>query len=223
MIARQKSPNPCGPDTRQTYTAISKARRQPPYGDHLPYAWSDDGYIYLCSCDNPIVLRNSSIWRLGNPTLGISSHTPVVNTPIPHEWVGNDSQWGGMTEYGADGGRWVGTGMISVGGKLYFAMTRLVYPGNPDIKTFNAQIFRSEDHGQSWIPQPPAPAQAMLSPQFPNDLNNSVHFFQYGQNNTGTVHRANEFVYGFGNSGSPIPWISGLYRVLGRCRIEHMD
>src|SRR5215831_3365254 len=72
----------------QTYTAISKARRQPPYGDHLPYAWSDDGYIYLCSCDNPTVDRNSSIWRLGNPALGISSHTPVVNTPIPYQHVG---------------------------------------------------------------------------------------------------------------------------------------
>src|SRR5215471_16571980 len=133
MIARQKSPNPCGPDTRQTYGAFSKGRRQLPMGDHLPLAWSDDGYIYITTCDNPTVNRNVPIFRLGAP--GVSSHTPVGNAPIPAQWMQNDSQWGTFAQQGSDGATWKSSGFISVGGKLYLALTRLVSPPNPDITT----------------------------------------------------------------------------------------
>lgn len=226
MIARQKSPNPCGPagpDTRQTYTAISKGRRQPPLGDHLPLCWSDDGYIYIASCDSPSpVSRNVGIFRLGNPAQGISSHTPVRNAPIPNVHIGNDLQWGGFAQQGMDSATWKACGFISVNNKLYLSLTRLVYPANPVIKTGNLQIFISADHGGSWTPAPQAQGEAMYFPQFPNELNNCVSFFIYGQNNTAAVHRADEFVYGFSN-WSPIPWIQGQYRVLGRCPIAHMD
>src|SRR5215471_13934745 len=137
MIARAKSPFPCGQP--KTHWSVSRGRKQQPYGDHVVNTWSDDGYVYLASCDDLTLNRNVSIYRLGAP--GVSSYIPDGNTPIPTTVVNTMNQWGDLAQVGSDGATWKATGLVSVNTKLYLALTRLVYPG--DANTMDTQIFVS--------------------------------------------------------------------------------
>ena len=222
MIARQKSPAPCA--QQKTHAAISRGRKQAPYGDHVVNTWSDDGYVYMAACDHPLDNRNVTVYRLGDGTPGSSSYLPNGNVPIPTAAPGDTIHWGFSFQQDVDGATWKATGIISVNGKLYLALTRFIYPGVPgsgnELTTVNAQIFVSSNHGLTWSPTPPFQAAQMASPQFPGRLNSCPAFFNHGQNNNIAVNRSDEFVYCLSNGD---PWINSSFRRLGRCPINDFD
>ena len=191
-------------------------------GDTWFSTWADDGKIY-------VTYNDGFGWNnIGGSNAGsnIAINTVTSSTPA---FVGTSvntmAAWGGQAQTGSDGNTFKSTGIISVGGVLYWFVQRdnsTVLTSAPFLQTAkNAQIIKSSDHGVTWTPTPPSTAQPYASPQFP--VATYAHFgapsfIQYGQNySCPGVDNCGTYVYAISNDGF---WNNGNNLYLGRVLIS---
>lgn len=192
------------------------------HGDSWISTSSDDGTLYVLSCD-------STGWSGSCGPLGsnLAIHRLIMDGhQIRGETVNRmtcpPSQYGhqGEVKYDADGQcrMWKGTGLLHLDGVLYLAVSR---HGGMERTTgyvqdaVNASLVKSTDGGVTWER---SEVENYLDPMFPRQAFPTPCFLQYGRPIEGSKsgdwpHDGENYVYAVSNDGY---WNNGNRMVLGR-------
>lgn len=191
-------------------------------GDVWYNTWSDDNEIYTAAGDFYTGFSGVgpySYYTAFSRLDGFSNSLTGYQTNTLREM-------GLFGETGSDGAGWTWkpSGLASVAGTLYMALSRQKYAdaGSDYIQVaHDAQIIKSTDHGATWTPLPPGNAQPYASPMFPGYGFGAPGFIQYGKDYTGNgPHRSDEFIYATSSDGV---WNNGSTMVLGRCLLSNLS
>lgn len=173
---------------RMPYTGSLKA-------DTYPLTWADDNLIYSSGGDPVSEKKNNGLEFLsidGTP----ANYTISVVNEMP-DFLG----WGGQGLKP--------TGMLCRKGVLYLFAHNLGKQTNENMEKchgYDAQIFMSKDHGETWFPDIKTVEN---SPMFPGRDFGSPCFVNYGKDNAGAT---DGFVYALSGEG----WANGNHLKVGR-------
>lgn len=184
-------------------------------GDVWTTTWADDNQLYSVS-DDTTGFDNACSSNLavhcvaGDPPRDLRGRT-----------INPMKQFGAWAEVDpADGASWKASGLVSVDGVLYLAVSRHHYPNErkpvPHFiqETWDASIIKSTDHGNSWS-STPAIGKAM----FPGRLFSNPYFVQFGKDEKGKKDNASGYIYATSSDGV---WNNGSGMVVGRVRRDQI-
>jgi hypothetical protein len=170
-------------------------------GDNNLYSPSDDTTGFRKACNSNVAFNRLE----GNDPLHLTGTT-----------INPMSDYGKMSQLGADACNWKSTGCMWIDGALYLAVARHLY-GDDSGDLYrrqtaqNASIIRSADLGKTWT----RTAQENYDkPMFPGRRFATPYFIQYGYGHTEpSVDNADQYVYATSNNGF---WDCGDDMILGR-------
>ena len=172
------------------------------YGDVWAATWADDGNLYALSDDTGGF--DEACWS--NVALNCLVGETVES--LRGRTVNSLPQFGAWAETGPDGATWKGTGIVSVGAELYLAASRHKYGSSPHYIQYawDASIFHSSDHGQSW-----SGLEGVV--HFPGRTFSNPGFVQTGQAGSAPAEIDDGYLYAVSNDGC---WNNGTYLTLAR-------
>jgi hypothetical protein len=167
-------------------------------GDSYPLTWADDDALYTSSGD--------PMWHGCMKDEGLDLEK-IEGCP-PHHRISRVNDMYGYRGFGGSGPK--PSGMICVGGVLYFAVQNLLgmkppAHGEKCQHGSDAHIIVSRDHGKTWTPN----LRDIKTPMFPGHLFGGPTFINYGKDNEGA---RDAYVYAV--SGDQ--WDNGSELRLGR-------
>jgi len=217
-------------------------------GDTHPITWGADGDIYVGAGDPGWYLDNGALRYIDWTNDGWKGDDELVNRTVgavfdkitgePEEFeVHRVNDMYGFTGGGGSGAK--PSGLISVGGKLYYALHNLLGMKKSRFRSCqhgsDATIICSEDYGKTWTPElndmlirfnaehydwsiinnktKPEQRESFegWKPMFPGNLFGGLSFVQFGKDNADAV---DEYVYAV----SADQWDNGRDIRLGRVR-----